>query len=145
MPRMYLRNFRFSIASVVLTLACAGLALSGQPHGSMDQPVAHPLAHFHHLHLNATDPPAAITFYTSKLESEKRKFSGVMAGPCSHNSWLLFTKVDAEPTSEITSGIWHMGWGGGENMKETYQKQVSSGTKFQTPITDISDQCDGKG
>ena len=145
MPRMYLRNFRFSIASVVLTLACAGPALSGQPHGSMDQPVAQPLAHFHHLHLNATDPPAAITFYTSKLESEKRKFAGVMDGVWSHNSWLLFTKVDAAPTSEITSAIWHMGWGGGENMKETYQKQVSSGTKFQTPITDISDQCDGKG
>ncbi len=30
-------------------------------------------------------------------------------------------------------------------MKETYQKQVDRGIKFQTPITDISDQCDGKG
>jgi catechol 2,3-dioxygenase-like lactoylglutathione lyase family enzyme len=30
-------------------------------------------------------------------------------------------------------------------MKETYQKQLDAGTKFQTPLTDISDQCDGKG
>jgi catechol 2,3-dioxygenase-like lactoylglutathione lyase family enzyme len=38
-----------------------------------------------------------------------------------------------------------MGWGGGANMQETYKKQIDSGTKFQTPLTDISDQCDGKG
>src|SRR5260370_20698734 len=63
----------------------------------------------------------------------------------SHNSWLLFPKDTAPPASEITSGIWHMGRGGGENLKETYQKQLASGTKFETPITDISDQCDGKG
>jgi catechol 2,3-dioxygenase-like lactoylglutathione lyase family enzyme len=103
-----------------------------------------PLAHFHHLHLNVTDPKAAIDFYTTKLECEKREFAGAQA-VWAHKSWLLFTKVSTPPKSEITSAIWHMGWGGGANMQETYQKQVDSGTKFQTPITDISDQCDGKG
>jgi len=29
------------------------------------------LAHFHHVHLNATDPQAAIDFYTSKFGCEK--------------------------------------------------------------------------
>lgn len=38
-----------------------------------------------------------------------------------------------------------MGWGGGADMRETYDKQVAGGAKFQTPLTDISDQCDGKG
>ncbi len=28
-------------------------------------------AHFHHLHLNATDPAAAISFYTSRFDCEK--------------------------------------------------------------------------
>jgi catechol 2,3-dioxygenase-like lactoylglutathione lyase family enzyme len=88
------------------------------------------LAHFHHLHLNSTDPKAALDFYHARLEAEKR---------------IFFTKVDAPPQSEITSAIWHMGWGGGENMKETYQHQLDLPTKFQTPLTDISDQCDGKG
>ena len=120
-------------------LALAGAGLEQEP-----SPMAAPVAHFHHLHLNATDPQAAISFYTSKLESEKRKFAGAMDGVWSHKSWLLFTKVNAAPSAEVTSAIWHMGWGGGENMQETYQKQVASGTKFQTPITDISDQCDGK-
>jgi catechol 2,3-dioxygenase-like lactoylglutathione lyase family enzyme len=121
-------------------MAVAGAGLAQDP-----SPLATPVAHFHHLHLNATDPQAAISFYTSKLESEKRKFAGAMDGVWSQKSWLLFTKVNAAPAAEVTSAIWHMGWGGGENMQETYQKQVASGTKFQTPITDISDQCDGKG
>ena len=34
------------------------------------------LAHFHHVHLNATDPKAAIDFYTSKFDCEKAKFAG---------------------------------------------------------------------
>ena len=107
-------------------------------------PVA-PLAHFHHLHLNSTDPAAAIEFYTSKLEAEKRKFGGAVDAVWANHSWLLFTKVDAAPKSGVTSAIWHMGWGGGADMRETYEKQVASGTRFATPLTDISDQCDGKG
>ncbi|HEY6274188.1 MAG TPA: VOC family protein [Terriglobales bacterium] len=137
---MRMPNLSFEIATVMLAVA-----LVAPPQEQSSPPVAQPLAHFHHLHLNSTDPQAAIVFYTAKLESEKRKFAGAVDGVWSHKSWLLFTKVNAPPASEITSPIWHMGWGGGENMKETYEKQVSSGTRFQTPITDISDQCDGKG
>jgi catechol 2,3-dioxygenase-like lactoylglutathione lyase family enzyme len=140
MPSMHLPNFCLPIASVLL-----GAALAAPAQNQPSPPVASPLAHFHHLHLNVTDPQAAISFYTAKLESEKRKFAGAMDAVWAHNSWLLFTKVTAAPAAEITSPIWHMGWGGGEDMKESYQKQVASGTKFQTPITDISDQCDGKG
>jgi len=104
-----------------------------------------PLAHFHHVHLNVTDPGAAIDFYASKFESEKRKSPSGADAIWAHKSWLFFNKVSEAPKSDITSAIWHIGWGGGANMQETYSKQVASGTKFQTPITDISDQCDGKG
>ena len=102
-------------------------------------------ARFHHVHLNTTDPEAAISFYTSKLETEKRAFAGTGDAVAVHRGWLLFTRVDRPPKSEITSAIWHLGWGGGEDMKDTYRKQVDSGTRFATPLTDISDQCDGKG
>lgn len=110
---------------------------------SQDQ-AATPLAHFHHVHLNSTDPKAAIDFYAARFLSEKAKFGGVADAVWAQKSWLLFTKVNASPKSEITSAIWHIGWGA-ENMQETYQKQLDSGTKFATPITDISDQGDGKG
>jgi catechol 2,3-dioxygenase-like lactoylglutathione lyase family enzyme len=96
------------------------------------------LAHFHHVHLNVIDPAAAIDFYTSKFDCEKAKFAGLSDAVWAQKSWLLFSKVSAPPKSEITSTIWHIGWGA-EDMKATYQRQLDSGTQFATPITDISD------
>jgi catechol 2,3-dioxygenase-like lactoylglutathione lyase family enzyme len=96
------------------------------------------LAHFHHVHLNATDPAAAVAFYTSKFDAEKANFAGLQEAVWTQKSWLLFTKVATPPKSEVTSAIWHIGWGA-EDMKATYQKQLGMGTKFETPITDISD------
>jgi catechol 2,3-dioxygenase-like lactoylglutathione lyase family enzyme len=95
-------------------------------------------AHFHHLHLNATDPAADIQFYTTKFEAERGKFAGAIDAVWAHKAWILFNKVNSAPVSDITSTIWHSGWGA-EDMKATYQKQLDSGTKFETPITDISD------
>jgi catechol 2,3-dioxygenase-like lactoylglutathione lyase family enzyme len=97
-----------------------------------------PIAHFHHLHLNTTDPAAAIGFYTSKFDSEKGRFAGLMDAVWAQKSWMLFTKVSTPPPWQLTSAVWHFGWGA-EDMKATYQKQLDSGTKFFTPLTDISD------
>ena len=96
-----------------------------------------PLAHFHHIHLNATDPGAAMDFYTRKFDCEKSKFSGADA-VWTQKSWILFTKVKDAPASGIVSAIWHFGWGA-EDMPATYQRQIGLGTKFNTPLTDISD------
>jgi catechol 2,3-dioxygenase-like lactoylglutathione lyase family enzyme len=97
-----------------------------------------PDAHFHHLHLNTTDPKAAIEFYTTKFDAEKGSFKGLVHAVWAQKSWMLFQRVAAAPPSEVVSTIWHFGWGA-EDMKATYQKQLDSGTRFATPITDISD------
>jgi len=97
-----------------------------------------PVAHFHHLHLNTTDPAAAINFYTTKFDCEKARFAGLLDAVWTQNSWLLFTKVTEAPPWELTSSIWHFGWGA-EDMKATYQKQIDSGNRFFTPLTDISE------
>ena len=96
------------------------------------------LAHFHHVHLNVTDPAAAIGFYTSKFDCEKARFAELADAVWTEKSWLLFTKVNTPPKADVTSAIWHIGWGA-EDMKATYQKQLDLGTRFATPITDISD------
>jgi len=101
------------------------------------------LAHFHHLHLNTTDPEQAIKFYTSKFECETGQFLDQPA-VWAQQSWLLFNKVKAAPSWQLTSAIWHFGWGA-EDMKAVYQKQLESGTKFFTPLTDISDILGGTG
>jgi len=52
-----------------------------------------PGAHFHHLHLNATNTAAAIDFYTTKFEAEKSSYHGQPA-VFTQKSWILFNKVD---------------------------------------------------
>ena len=94
-------------------------------------------AHFHHVHLNTTDPAAAIDFYTARFASEKKAY-GKQDAVWTQKSWLLFNKVKAAPPSAIESAVWHIGWGA-EKMKDEYERQLKLGTKFDTPITDISD------
>jgi catechol 2,3-dioxygenase-like lactoylglutathione lyase family enzyme len=120
-------GYNSGMLAAIFLLLCAG---------AMAQTV--PNAHFHHLHLNATDPAADIEFYTTKFDAEKGKFAGVADAVWAQKSWMLFNKVATPPASEITSAIWHFGWGA-EDMKATYEKQLAGGTKFQTPLTDISD------
>lgn len=132
-------SFGFLVGLVALVLLKVG-AQTTPPAASQNLPPITPMlnAHFHHLHLNATDPKAAIDFYTTKFDAEKAKFASVVDGVWAQKSWILFTKVNQPPASDWTSSVWHFGWGA-EDMKATYAKQVESGTKFQTPLTDISD------
>jgi catechol 2,3-dioxygenase-like lactoylglutathione lyase family enzyme len=118
--------------SLSIALLSCGSIIFAQPAPTV------PNAHFHHLHLNATDPAKDIEFYTTKFEAEKGKFAGLVDAVWVDKAWILFQKVNTPPVSDITSTIWHFGWGA-EDMKATYQKQLDSGTQFQTPITDISD------
>ncbi len=121
-----------------LLIASALLALIQVAHAQEPKSDPPPInARFHHVHLNTTDPEAAIKFYTTKFKAERQKFAGLQDAVWTGDSWLLFTKVNVPPPSETISGIWHIGWGG-EDMKDVYQKQLDSGTKFQTPLTDIS-------
>ncbi len=135
-------KLRISISAVlccfVLALAFHATAQEAKPPVTENQAAAFPESHFHHLHLNATDPKAAMDFYTTKFDAEKAKFAGLLDGVWAQKSWIFFQKVNTPPISDITSSVWHFGWGA-ENMKETYAKQVASGTKFNTPLTDISD------
>jgi catechol 2,3-dioxygenase-like lactoylglutathione lyase family enzyme len=100
-------------------------------------------AHFHHLHLNTPDPAGAIKFYTSKFDCEEARFLGKEA-VWAQQSWLLLNKVKTPPPWGLTSAIWHFGWGA-EDMKAAYQKQLEIGTKFFTPLTDISNILGGNG
>ena len=93
-------------------------------------------AHFHHLHLNSTDPSKAIEFYTGTFDCEKARFAGLVDAVWAQKSWLLFTKVATPPPSEIVSSIWHFGWGA-VDMPDAYQKQLAKGTRFGTPITEL--------
>ncbi|HKQ73175.1 MAG TPA: VOC family protein [Blastocatellia bacterium] len=135
---MFISSLLFSGA---LALCSSGFnAQETKPQAVENKPAEaqFPEAHFHHLHLNTLDPKGAIDFYTSKFDCEKAKFAGMLDAVWAQKSWLLFGKVEKAPPWELTSAIWHFGWGA-EDMKATYEKHVAAGTKFFTPLTDISD------
>jgi len=70
-----------------------------------------PAPGFHHLHLNSVDPEAAIGWYTRQFPSTERgDWYGYPALRSPNNVLVLFDKVDAPPSSEPQSAIWHFGW-----------------------------------
>jgi catechol 2,3-dioxygenase-like lactoylglutathione lyase family enzyme len=102
-----------------------------------------PNTHFHHIHLNSTDPKAAIAFYTTRVDGEPGKFAGTIDGVWAQSVWLLFNKVNAPPPSDPVSSIWHFDWGN-EDLKATYSSEISAGLKFQQPLTDVADTMGGQ-
>jgi catechol 2,3-dioxygenase-like lactoylglutathione lyase family enzyme len=66
---------------------------------------------FHHMHLNSTDPNAAIDFYTRQFPStSKGSWGGFPALKSPNDVMVLFTKIDTPPIDEPQSAIWHFGW-----------------------------------
>ena len=66
---------------------------------------------FHHLHLNSTDPEAAIAFYTRQFPSTaKASWGGLPALQSPNNVLILFTKVATAPVTSPQTAIWHFGW-----------------------------------
>jgi catechol 2,3-dioxygenase-like lactoylglutathione lyase family enzyme len=120
-----------------LLLVCAVCVLPLFAQSETTQDAITNTAHFHHLQLNTTDPQRALEFYTSRFDCERAKFNGQDA-VWAQKSWILFNKVKQAPPHELTSTIWHFGWGA-ENMPAEYERQQKLGTKFHTPLTDISD------
>src|SRR5579885_2625914 len=108
-------NGRSIAAAAGVLLAAAWIALP------QEQPAP---AHFHHIHLNNTDPQTAMDFYTSHFDCEKAKFAGSIDAVWAQKSWMFFNKVNRPPKADVTSALYHMGWGA-EDMKATYQKQLA--------------------
>ena len=70
-----------------------------------------PAPHFHHLHLNAVDPAAAIDFYVRQFPSTaKTTWGGMPALASPNNVLILFNKVDNPPATSPETAIWHFGW-----------------------------------
>jgi hypothetical protein len=70
--------------------------------------------HFHHVHLNSTDPKAAAEYYTKPFaktatHTTYNGFEAVKTG----NIYILFSKVNQPPQNELTgpqTSVWHFGW-----------------------------------
>jgi catechol 2,3-dioxygenase-like lactoylglutathione lyase family enzyme len=66
---------------------------------------------FHHLHLNSSNPDAAIAFYTKAFPSTSKSTWGGFPALTSPTSVLvLFSKADQPPPTQPQTAVWHFGW-----------------------------------
>lgn len=100
-------------AAGAAVVAGVGLMVHGGTPMQAQTPAIEPL-HFHHVHLNSTDPAAAAAYYPKPFAqtATKTTFNGFEAVKTG-NIYILFTKVATPPTNELTgpqTSVWHFGW-----------------------------------
>jgi len=99
--------------------------------------------HFHHVHLNSTDPKAAADYYLKPYPAttSRTTFNGYEAVKTG-NVYLLFTKVSTPPKTELNApqdSIWHFGWNTPDSQKYDHDFR-EKGLK----IAQMWDAADGK-
>jgi catechol 2,3-dioxygenase-like lactoylglutathione lyase family enzyme len=98
------------IRNFVLTALClpafwqCGAAQTTERAGTLPAPG------FHHLHLNSTDPDAAIDFYTKQFPSTSKATVAGFPALKTGNVYVLFTRVSTPPPTTPQTAIWHFGW-----------------------------------
>jgi catechol 2,3-dioxygenase-like lactoylglutathione lyase family enzyme len=92
---------------------------------------------FHHVHLNSSDPVAAINFYTRTFDVTRKTSVAGFAALQSETIYLLFNKVKKPAATAPDSAIWHFGWGS-TAMETDYQKHLANGITFATPLTRLN-------
>ena len=65
---------------------------------------------FHHLHLNAADPQAAIRFYTQQFPTTSATTVAGFPAVRTGQVLLLFSKVRRHASAPPQSAYWHFGW-----------------------------------
>src|ERR1700736_207177 len=93
------------------SLLAVGVVLALQGTGWTNPCWAEERAHFHHVRLNGTDVNKSIRFYARVFGAVAVEFRGVADALFTERSFILFNQVSQPPPSDLTSAIWHIGWG----------------------------------
>ena len=125
----------------VLMLAAA-LAVAFRP--VLAQAPARPAPmHVHHVHLNSVEPKVAAEYYPKAFAATAvtTTFNGEEAVKTG-NLYLLFTKVNTPPQTELTgpqTSVWHFGWNTPDSRK--YNERFRA---MGLQIAQMWDAADGK-
>jgi len=98
-----------------IMLAVAALALCGAAARLTAEPNT---VHFHHFHLNVTNPQKSIEFYRSVFGAVPIKFGERADAVFTERSFILFSQVAQPARASLDTGIWHLGWGGVDGPNE---------------------------
>jgi catechol 2,3-dioxygenase-like lactoylglutathione lyase family enzyme len=111
---------------------CAFIAFTNTSLALADQ------AHFHHVHLNVTDPVATMDFYQTFFGANPVRYRGHSDGLFTEKSFILLDKIDNAAPSHINTTLWHIGWAGVDGASE-FAWRKNAGIAVHTPITPLED------
>ena len=92
---------------------------------------------FHHVHLNSTDPAAAIAWYAKTFPVTSPAAVAGFDGIATEKIHLLFNRTNKPPTSALDSPMWHFGWGS-PDMAADFAMHQANGVKFATPLSKLA-------
>lgn len=116
---------RVLIAGVFVVLLAATAAL--QPRGPVP-------AHFHHVHVNSTDPAKTTQFYATTFGAQPVKYKDKTDALFVSRGFILINKVAETPKDLETTAIRHIGWAGVDGPNE-FARLKEKGLPFHTPLT----------
>jgi len=133
---------RTTFVIVLIILAVVSLTTYRPVHGQEGPATVEPM-HFHHVHLNSVNPAAAAQYYPKPFAASaaKTSFNGYEAVK-SGNLYVLFTKVNTPPLTELTgpqTSVWHFGWNTPDSRK--YNERFRA---MGLEIAQMWDAADGK-
>ena len=85
---------------------------------ALQQSAQPPAAHFHHVHVNSTDPARTQQFYETTFGAQPVKFNGRTDALFVSRGFILINKVTQSPKDLETTAIRHIGWAGVDGPNE---------------------------
>jgi len=93
-------------------------------------------AHFHHVHVNSTDPAKTQEFYEKTFGAQPVKFKDKTDALFTSRGFILINKVAQPPKDLETTAVRHIGWAGIDGPNE-FARLKEKGTSFHTPLTPL--------
>lgn len=93
-------------------------------------------AHFHHVHVNSTDPAKTQDFYAKTFGAQPVKFKDRTDALFVSRGFILINKVSQQPRDLETTSIRHIGWAGVDGPNE-FARLKEKGSQFHTPLTPL--------
>jgi len=112
-----------------LVVVFAGAVAFVQPRGPVP-------AHFHHVHVNSTNPAKTQEFYEKTFGAQPVKFKDTTDALFTSRGFILINQVAQPPRDLETTAIRHIGWAGVDGPNE-FARLKEKGAQFHTPLTPL--------
>jgi catechol 2,3-dioxygenase-like lactoylglutathione lyase family enzyme len=96
-------------------------------------------ARFHHVHLNVTNKPETLDFYTEYFGANRVNFKNQTQALFTEKSFILLNEVSSPPKSHLDTCLWHIGWAGVDGPSE-FRWRKEKGAKIHTPLTPFGNE-----